>query len=445
MPHDSIQSQINRLLTRYIRTQKKSHFITGKTKVRYASAYYGEAELIAVTDALLSGWFGLGVYGERLERDLAQYIGCHSALLTNSGSSASLLSLSALTSDLFAEKIEPKMEIVTPACTFATTAAAIVHRNLTPVFIDVELGTYNATPDMYERAITKKTRALLIPHTLGNPNEMDTLLEIAKKYKLHIIEDNCDALGSIYAGRKTGSFGSLATCSFYPAHHLTLAGEGGAVFINDPRLHRVVLTYRNWGRGCWCTSLEKNPNGACGHRFDFKIDGIPVDHKYYFLTLGYNLKPVELQAAMGVEQLKRFPQMARKRRQNFQTLTAFFKQYEKYFILPRTLPLADPCWFSFPLTIKGDAPFTRLNITQYLEEKLIETRTIFAGNIVRQPAMRRVNYRVVGELTNSDTILKDTFFVGIGPHIGAAELTYMKEVFTDYLHKRSKKSFKRHH
>lgn len=445
MVRDSIQKQINQLLTQYIQTQKKSRFIPGKTKIRYASAYYGEEELIAVTDALLSGWFGLGVYGERLERDLANYIGCHSTLLTNSGSSASLLSLAALTSDLYAEKIAPGMEVVTPACTFATTAAAIVHRNLTPVFIDVELGTYNATPHMYERAITKKTRALLIPHTLGNPNEMDTLLKIAKKYKLHIIEDNCDALGSMYDGQKTGSFGVLATCSFYPAHHLTLAGEGGAVFINDPRLHRVVLTYRNWGRGCWCTSLEKNPNGACGHRFDFKIDGIPVDHKYYFLTLGYNLKPVELQAAMGVVQLKRFPQMAQKRRQNAKAFSEFFKQFEKYFILPRSLPKADPCWFSFPLTIKKEAPFTRLDITKYLEEKLIETRTVFAGNITRQPAMRRVNYRVVGPLDNSDTILKDTFFIGLGPHIGTAELTYMEEIFTDYLNQWSKKRIKRTH
>lgn len=429
-----IQQKIHTLLRKYReQTNKSSLFVPGKTKVRYSGAFYDARELIAMTDAMLEGWFGLGKQGELFEEKLTQYINCKSTLLTNSGSSASLLCMSALTSDLFAEKIEEGAEVITPACTFATTAAAIVHRNLIPVFTDVDLETFNPTVEMIARAITKKTRAIFIPHTLGNPNEMDKLMDLANKHKLHVIEDNCDALGSEYDGKKTGSFGILSTCSFYPAHHITMAGEGGAVFINDPRLHRVVLTFRNWGRGCWCGSLEKDPNGACKNRFNFKIDGIPVDHKYYFLALGYNLKPVEIQAAMGLVQLKKFPQMERARNRNFDAFYTFFSKYTDYFVLPKSLPKANPCWFSFPLTITNKAPFTRMEIVQFLESHLIETRTVFAGNIVRQPAMRRVQHKVVGSLKNSDKILRDTFFIGNGPHISAAHRAYIFDTFTKFL------------
>lgn len=434
MTKHRIRTKIQTLLKNYVTLSKRQKkFIPGKSQVRYASAYYGAEELYEMTGAMLDGWFGLGRRGEMLERQLARYIRSSSALLTNSGSSASLLSIASLTSYLYADRIEKDAEVITPACTFATTVAAIVHNRLTPVFVDVDLDTLNPPYSLIEQAITKKTRLLFLPHTLGNPNKMDSVMEIAKKHHLLVVEDNCDALGSEYNGKKTGSFGVLATCSFYPAHHITLAGEGGAVFINDPRLHRVVLTYRNWGRGCWCNSLEKKPLGACGHRFDFKIEGIPVDHKYYFLTLGYNLKPVEIQAAMGLVQLKRFPQMAKIRRRNFSILYDFFKNYEDFFILPRSVPKANPCWFSFPLTIREGAPFTRFDISQFLENHLIETRTVFAGNITRQPAMRRVNYRVVGTLTNSDKILKDTFFIGLGPHIGNFHLDYIQEMFRKFL------------
>lgn len=429
-----IKRKIYSLLKKFTKEKRQqTKFIPGVSKVRYSGAYYKAEELIAVTDALLGGWFGLGSYGEKLEFGLTKYIGASSTLLTNSGSSASLLSMAALTSYLYADHIKPGSEVITPACTFATTTAAIVHRGLIPVFVDNEVDTFNTTPQLIANAITPKTRAILLPHTLGNPNEMDQIMLLVKKHKLLLIEDNCDALGSEYKDKKTGSFGALATCSFYPAHHITLAGEGGAVFINDPRLYRVVLTLRNWGRGCWCTSLEKNPDGACRHRFDFKIDGIPVDHKYYFLELGYNLKPVELQAAMGFVQLKRFPRIAQMRRQNFDKLYRFFKTYDKFFTLPRSLPHADPCWFSFPLTLRDDAPFTRQEITFYLESKKVETRTVFAGNVVRQPAMKRVKYKVSNSLTGADKVLKDTFFMGTGPHIGNPELQYIKEITERYL------------
>lgn len=434
MTRSTISKKIYSLLRKYAKeTTHAKKFVPGVTKIRYSSAYYNSAELIAVTKALLSGWFGLGPYGEKLEKGLTRYIGCQSTILTNSGSSASLLSMASVTSYLYARHIEPGTEVITPACTFATTAAAIVHRGLVPVFVDNEVDTFNTTPQLIADAITPKTRAIFLPHTLGNPNDMDKVMQLVKAYNLILIEDNCDALGSTYKGKKTGSFGDLATCSFYPAHHITMAGEGGAVFINDPRLHRVVLTMRNWGRGCWCTSLEKNPDGACCNRFNFKIDGIPIDHKYYFLELGYNLKPVELQAAMGYVQLQHFPKMAQKRRLNFQNFYNYFKNYEKYFILPRSLPQTDPCWFSFPLTLRDSLPFSRREITEYLESQKIETRTVFAGNVVRQPAMRRARYKVIGELRHADKVLKDTFFIGIGPHLGKDQLNYIKEIFTKYL------------
>lgn len=429
-----LRNKMHLLLRKHF-AETQQPFIPGKTKIRYAGAFYDARELISMVDTMLDGWFGLGPRGERLERELSRYIGCHSSLLTNSGSSATLLSMAALTSNFYARRVEKGSEVITPACTFATTVAAIIHQGLIPVFLDVNLETLNIDPNSLEKALTKKTRILLLPHTLGNPNDMDKIMEFANQHNLLVIEDNCDALGSIYDDKKTGSFGVLGTCSFYPAHHLTLAGEGGAVFINDPRLNRVVLTLRNWGRGCWCTSLEKNPNGACGNRFNFTIDGIPVDHKYYFLELGYNLKPVEIQAAMGLVQLKRFPKMAQARRKNFAKLFGFFESYQDFFVLPISVPKADPCWFSFPLTIKNNAPFTRRQITAFLEEHLIETRTVFAGNITRQPAMKRIQYIVAEELVNSDKILKDTFFIGIWPGIDRLRLEYVMDIFKKYLAK----------
>ena len=261
-------------------------------------------------------------------------------------------------------------------------------------------------------------------------------MKLAREHKLYVIEDNCDGLGSVYAGKKTGSFGHLVAESFYPAHHITTGGEGGAVIINDIEFYRTALTLRNWGRGCWCLASEKHPLGACRNRFNYTLEGnIPVDHRYYFSELGYNLKMTEMQAAMGVVQLKRFPQMAAARRRNFTSLYKFFEKYEDFFYLPKSLPQADLCWFAFPLTIRNKVPFSRNEILTYLETHMIEGRSLFAGNIVRHPAMRGVNYQVTGKLKNSDLVLQNTFFVGVWPGIGRQELAYMKQVFTDYLQK----------
>ncbi len=428
------RNQILQILTRYQNLTTKP-FFPGKSRIQYAGAYYGKQELALMIDVLLDGWFGLGKRGELLERRLTKFIGANSTLLTNSGSSASLLCMAALKSNFYADRIEPGSEIITPSCTFATTVAAIVNNGFVPVFVDVDLETFNVNPNSLSQAVSKKTRAVFLPHTLGNPNEMDAIMDIAKKFNLHVIEDNCDALGSEYDGKKTGSFGVLATCSFYPAHHMTLAGEGGAIFINDLRLQRVILTLRNWGRGCWCSSLEKNSDGACRNRFNFSIDNIPIDHKYFFLELGYNLKPVELQAAMGLAQLRRFPKMAKARRENFAKFYNFFKNFENFFVLPKSSKKADPCWFSFPLTLRDNTPFTRREITTFLEKNKIETRTVFAGNILRQPAMRRVFCRKVGDLKNSDKILKDTFFIGVWPGITELARNYIMEMFSSFLKK----------
>jgi len=432
--NDAVVKKIYSLVDQ-IYKKPPAKFIPGKTKIQYSGAFYDGKEVRAMLEAIFKGWFGLAWCGEELEFKLSSFIGAKSTLLTNSGSSASLLSMSALTNKYFAGRIEKGSEVITPACTFATTASSVIHAGMVPVFVDVELGTYNPRPRDIEAAISKKTKVLFLPHTLGNPNNMDEIMKIVKKYKLYLVEDNCDALGSTYDGKKTGSFGILATCSFYPAHHITLAGEGGAVFINDRRLERIILSLRNWGRGCWCIGTEKDPNGACGYRFDFKVDGVPIDHKYYFTNLGYNLKPVEIQASMGIVQLAKYPKMMAKRKANFFHLYKILKRWEKFFILPQSFEKSDPVWFSLPITLRGDSPFTRQAITRFLESKMIETRTVFAGNITKQPAFYDVKYRKVGSLENSDRILSDTFFVGIWPGIGKEELNYIGDVFNGFLKK----------
>ena len=414
----------------------KLKFIPGNTKVRYSGGWFDETEIKAMLEVARSGWLGAGVVTEKFEARLARYIGAQKALATNSGSSATLLCVAALTSRLRPDPLQSRDEVVTPACTFATTVSAIVRQGLVPRFVDVEIDTLNPKIEIVVDAITRKTRAILIPHTLGNPNNMTAIMKLAREHKLYVIEDNCDGLGSVYAGKKTGSFGHLVAESFYPAHHITTGGEGGAVIINDIEFYRTALTLRNWGRGCWCLASEKHPLGACRNRFNYTLEGnIPVDHRYYFSELGYNLKMTEMQAAMGVVQLKRFPQMAAARRRNFTSLYKFFEKYEDFFYLPKSLPQADPCWFAFPLTIRNKVPFSRNEILTYLETHMIEGRSLFAGNIVRHPAMRGVNYQVTGKLKNSDLVLQNTFFVGVWPGIGRQELAYMKQVFTDYLQK----------
>ncbi|MBU0598629.1 lipopolysaccharide biosynthesis protein RfbH [Patescibacteria group bacterium] len=404
----------------------KKKFIPGKTKVQYAGAYYDNKEVDAMIKSIKKGWFGVGEKADKFEKEFAQFIGVKNAIVTNSGSSATLLAVAGF-------GFKPGLEIITPACNFPTSFNPIVQLGLVPVLIDVDLGTYNIKAELIEKAITKKTVALLIPHTLGNPCNMKKIMKIKKKYNLKLIEDNCDALGSTYNNQKTGSFGDVATCSFYPAHHITI-GEGGMVYLNSNSRERKIRSLRDWGRACHCKWDQKNPHGACKNRFNFQLGDLPkgYDHRYTYTSIGYNLKPVEFQCAMGLEQLKKLPFFVKKRRQNFTKLYNYFKKFEKYFILPKWEKEAKPSWFSFPLTVKDKAPFSRRDISIYLEDHNIQTRPLFAGNIIRHPAYKNVKYRISGSLKNSDKILLDTFFIGVWPGMDDEQIGYIKKTVNKF-------------
>lgn len=425
MNEEEIRQRVREEIARFFKLKKsRSAFAPGKSWVQYAGAVFDEREATAMVDSILDGWFGLGKKGREFEQEFSRFIDCKDAVLANSGSSANLLAVSSLFSPQFKNRLKRGDEVITPAVTFPTTFNPLVQNDLTPVLLDVGLGTYNVNAENIEKAISRKTRLIMLPHTMGNPNEMDAVMDLAKEHDLIVIEDNCDALGSTYKGKKTGSFGELSTCSFFPAHHMSL-GEGGIVCVNDRRLARIVRSLRDWGRDCYCEHDEIRKNGACGKRFDFKIGGIPYDHKYVYSNIGYNLKPLELQAAMGVEQLKRLPQFIEARKKNFKALYEEFSKYEDNFILPKALPNADPSWFAFPLTIRDGAKFNRGEITAWLEKNNIQTRLLFAGNIIRQPAYKEVKYRVVDDLPNSDKIMRDTFFIGVYPGIDEEKLKYV--------------------
>lgn len=435
MKKDTIRKKISLLIKEYY-DQVGEEFIPGKSLVRYAAAVYGEKEINAMVDSLLSGWFGLAEQGELFQKEFASYVGVKHSVLTNSGSSANLLAITALTSWKYPNRLQKGDEVIVAASSFPTTVNPIVQNGLIPVFVDVDEATYNIRPVDLEKAISKKTKLIVVCHNFGNPNEMDRIMEFANDHNIMVFEDNCDALGSTYNGKKTGSFGVMASESFYPAHHMTTGGEGGAVLINnDFRLYRIVQSLRDWGRGCWCGAGGGPKNGLCGVRFQYKVDGFPYDHKYIFDHIGYNLKPTEAQAAMGRIQLQRVEDFITARKKNFAYYHHFFKKYENFFILPRKLPAADPSWFSYLLTIRETAPFDRLQITNYLEGNNIQTRPSFSGNILRQPAYKNIPHRIVDSLENSNRIFEKTFFIGIYPGLTTKHLEYVTAVFEKFLSK----------
>ncbi|MCR4263590.1 MAG: lipopolysaccharide biosynthesis protein RfbH [Candidatus Roizmanbacteria bacterium] len=432
----NLTNKIHRYVTEYIQRYKSDEkFIPGKSVIRYAGAVYDESDINAMIDSLLEGWFGLGVQGEALEKELAEYIGSKQVYVTNSGSSADLLAIASLMSYQFPNHLNPGDEVITPACTFPTVIASLVHHRLVPVFVDVDLETLNPSAESIEKAITKKTKMIFLVHTLGNPNDMAPIMKLAKKHNLYVVEDNCDALGSLYDGKKTGTFGILGTESFYPAHHMTTGGEGGAVLINDLRLKRIVSSLREWGRACWCGASGGPKDGVCGVRFKFKIGDVPYDHKYIFNHIGYNLKPVEVQAAMGRVQLRKVDSFIRKRRKNFKTYHTFFSKYQDYFILPKALPNTNPSWFAFPMTIRKKAPFDRFTLINYLEDHLIQTRPMFAGNILKQPGYTRIKHKIAEPLPHSNLIFSNTFFIGVYPGIGKEQTDYVASVFDRFIKK----------
>lgn len=440
MPMDIEENKLKEKIARnvekiFIARKRHKKFVPGKTWIQYAGGVFNHKEINASIDVLINGWFGLGKKAEELEKGLADFVGAKGSILTNSGSSSNFLAVASLMSYFYSKRLNPGDEVITAACGFPTTVNPIVVHGLVPVFLDVNPQTYNVNADDLEKALSPKTRLVMVAHTLGNPNEMDKIQKFCQNNNLLLVEDNCDALGSEYGGKRTGSFGILATQSFYPPHHMTM-GEGGAVYYNDLRFERITRSLRDWGRSCWCRGDEKRTLGACGVRFNYRIGGKQYDHKYIFNQIGYNLKPIEPQAAMGVEQLKRMPSFIRKRKKNFERMDRYAKKWEEFFILPKALPKAKPCWFAYPLTIRDDISFTRYEITMYLESRMIQTRPLFAGNITRQPAYNRVKYSTVGDLKNADRILHNTFFVGIYPGLENEHIDYIAESISTFLRKK---------
>lgn len=410
----------------------KVEFIPGKSKVNYAGRVFDQQELVNAVEASLDFWLTEGRFSEEFAEKIADFLGLEHVLLTNSGSSANLLAFSALTSEKLGERrLKPGDEVISVAAGFPATVTPIIQYGLVPVFVDVEFPTYNIDVEMMRNAITPKTRCIFIAHTLGNPFNLDAIMELANEFNLWVIEDNCDAFGSAYKGKKTGTYGHLSTISFYPAHHIT-TGEGGAICTNDPQLANLVRAFRDWGRDCYCMGGENN---TCGKRFSQKFGNLPFgyDHKYVYSEIGYNLKMTDIQAAIGAAQMDKLPEFCEKRKTNFKEWIRIFSKYPQYFILPKATENSDPAWFAFIVTIKKDAPFTRDEITRFFNEKLIETRNLFAGNMAKQPAFVNKNWRIADHLENTDFIMNNTFFLGTYPGLTKEMFEYSSGVVDSFI------------
>ena len=428
-----LREEILRLVARFQEIKhKKGPFIPGQTPVRYAGRFFDKREIQAAVEASLDFWLTEGRFVKQFQTQLARKIGVKHAVLVNSGSSANLLAVTALTSAFLGEKrLKPGDEVITVAAGFPTTLNPVIQNRLIPVLVDVDIPTYNAKVNEIEAAIGSKTRAILIAHTLGNPFDLKPVLKIIERHNLYLIEDNCDSLGSTYNGQKTGSFGHLSTCSFYPAHHIT-TGEGGAVLTSDPILAKIVRSLKDWGRDCSCGPGENN---RCGARFSGQHGTLPegFDHKYVYSHVGYNLKMTDIQAAIGLEQLKKLDAFCLARRKNFKAWMNRFKEYETHFILPRATKKSDPAWFAFPVTVRESSCFERTELVEYLNENLIETRNLFGGNLLRQPAYSNMGHRLTGSLKNTDLIMNNTFFLGTFPGIDREQIDYTMDVIHRFL------------
>ena len=436
MEQDEIsrRAKVLELVSEYVRSKPDEKFIPGETWVRYAGRVFDEEEYLSLIDAVLDGWITAGRYSEEFEFQFSKYLGVNSTLLVNSGSSANLVALSSLTSEsLGSGRIKPGDEVITVAAGFPTTVNPIVQNGAVPVFVDIEEGTYNINVDEVESAISEKTKAIMVAHTLGNPFDVDRILKIVKEYGLYLVEDNCDALGSKYKGRKTGTFGHFSTLSFYPAHHITM-GEGGAVNTNDPFLERIARSFRDWGRDCYC---ETGASDSCGMRFTQKFGELPLgyDHKFVYSHIGYNLKATDLQAAIGVAQMKKVDKFIDTRKKNFKRLYDRLKPYRDHFILPESLPEAEPSWFAFPITIRENSGITRGEVVNSLERKKVMTRMLFAGNLIKHPAYLNVRKRIASSLNVTDLVMNNTFFVGVYPGITEEMIEYVGDVFDDIMGK----------
>ncbi|MDD5627452.1 MAG: lipopolysaccharide biosynthesis protein RfbH [Elusimicrobia bacterium] len=436
---ETTRKRILELVGQYAREKFGSRpFAPDRDLVHYAGRVFDGDELRCATEAVLDFFLTANRFAESFEADFADYFGAPGAYLVNSGSSANLVALTALTSPKLGDRrLRPGDEVITVAAGFPTTLAPILQNGLVPVFVDVGIGDYTAIAERVAEAVGPRTRAVMMAHTMGNPFDLDAVMAVVRKHGLWLIEDNCDALGSTYRGRLTGTFGHLATFSFYPAHHITM-GEGGCVVAGGPEaeeLGRIVRSVRDWGRDCYCAGGENN---TCGKRFSQQFGTLPLgfDHKYVYSHIGYNLKLTDIQAAVGCAQWRKLPDFIARRKANFATLRKALAPYEDRLVLPTATPGSDPAWFGFVITVREGAGFSRTELQRHLEEQRVETRALFAGNLLRHPAFLDIPHRVCGGLANTDRITESTFFVGVYPGLDAPRLEHMAEAFRSFLQKR---------
>ncbi len=428
---DELRQQILGLVADYYAEAfGAKEFVPGQSSVPVSGRVFDAAELQHLVDASLDFWLTTGRFAAQFEREFAHVMGVRHAILVNSGSSANLLALSCLTSPKLGDRaLRPGDEVITVAAGFPTTVNPIIQNQLVPVFVDVQIPTYNIDVTQLEGAWSERTRAVIVAHTLGNPFDLDAVVEFARRHNLWLIEDCCDATGAMYKGRKVGTFGDLATVSFYPAHHITM-GEGGCVLTSSGKLKTLVESFRDWGRDCWC---EPGKDNTCGKRFEWQLGQLPCgyDHKYTYSHIGYNLKVTDMQAAVGVAQMAKLPAFIEARRRNFAFLTQSLQDLQDVLILPEATPESDPSWFGFPIAVRPEAPFSRNDLVGYLEMHKVATRLLFGGNLVRQPAYQQANYRVGGSLTNTDFVMNQVFWIGLYPGLTEA----MLQQSADLLHR----------
>lgn len=428
-----LRRQILDLTAQYFaETSSSREFVPGVTPVPVSGKMIDAADVSAVVDSALDGWFTTGRFAEVFERNLASFVGVRCAALVNSGSSANLVALSALTSPKLGDRrLMPGDEVITVAAGFPTTVNPIFQNRLVPVFLDVTIPTYEIDVKQLETARSERTRVVFLAHTLGNTFDLDAVCAFTRKYNLWLIEDCCDALGSTYKGRNVGTFGDIATVSFYPAHHIT-TGEGGAVLTDKPSLQTLIESFRDWGRDCWC---EPGRDNTCGKRFDWQLGSLPCgyDHKYIYSHIGYNLKATDMQAALGASQLAKLPEFIERRKANFDYLLKALAGVEGSLILPEATSHSDPAWFGFPIAVREDASFRREDLVRVLEEKKIGTRLLFGGNLLRQPAYRGCQYRVVGDLCNTDFVMNNVFWVGVYPGLTRPMLDFVAATITAFV------------
>ena len=428
----NINANIKKELQPIIQRNISNKIAPGTDYISVTGKVIDQDDILAGVDATLDGWLTTGRYAKEFESSLASYIGAKTSLLVNSGSSANLVAFYALTSpSLGSRAIKKGDEVITVAAGFPTTINPLIQFGCIPVFVDIDIPTYNIDASKIEEAISPKTKAIMIAHALGNPFNLEVITSITKKHNLWLIEDDCDSLGATFNDKKTGSFGDLATLSFYPAHHITM-GEGGAVLVNNRRLQAAALSFRDWGRDCYC---ETGCDNTCNKRFEWKLGDLPegYDHKYIYSHIGFNLKVTDAQAAIGLSQLAKADAFVAKRRENHKILYELFKPLEEYFILPEATENSNPSWFGFMLTIRDSKKINRNKLVQYLENNKIGTRLFFGGNMIKQPAYINIEKRVVGPLNNSDKVMNDSFWIGVWPGLNKEHMEYSFNTIRKYL------------